>query len=228
MRTPDLPRDRACQGFTIIELLVALGLMGMAAALLLSGLQSAGRIALHERARASGLEEIIAVQSVLRSDIERLRPVSRLDNIEPIVDLQGTADTLTFIAPPLDRAAPDALQHFRLTRTANGELVLYNASTRKTNIDESGTSLVGWLPTDLLHGVADLRLSYFGTSPLGGPRQWQERWWDRAQPPELIRVRVEFVQGDRRFWPDLVIRPRATTNSTCVVSGPVNRCGGSL
>jgi len=212
-------------GFTLIELLVALALMGMAASLLLLGLQSAGLVALRERATASGLEEVIATQRLLRTSIERLRPISRVDTSEPIVDLRGTKGILTFVAPSLDRSAPDALQRFRLTRTASGELVLFGASTRKAGIDQSGTDLVGWTPTDLLSGVANLSISYFGVPPLGRALQWQDRWWDRSMPPDLVRIRIDFAQGDRRVWPDLVIRPRATTNSTCSIEGPGNLCG---
>lgn len=211
------------RGFTLIELLVGLALMGMAASLLLAGLHMAGLVTQHVRTTAVGLDEMIAVQRLLRTEVERVRPITRIDSAVPIVDLRGTKTTLTFIAPPLGRDAPDALQRFRLARTANGELVLYNVNTRKSLVDRSGTDLVGWTPATLLHGVSSLSISYFGPSLTGAERVWQDDWWDRSRLPELIRVRVDFVAGDGRYWPDLMIRPRATSPTGCVINNS-GRC----
>lgn len=213
------------RGFTVIELLVSLALMGMAATLLLQGLVTAGIVAQRTRAGANGLEEVIAAQRVLRSAIARLRPVTRRDSAIPIVELRGTAGVLTFVAPPLDTAAPDALQRFRLTRTASGDLVLYGASTRRTRIDLSGADLVGWSPNTLLHGVRDLSIAYLGPPRVGAERGWQDRWWDRSTTPELIRVRVRFDAADKRVWPDLLVRPRATKYGVCRIDAFTGQCG---
>jgi general secretion pathway protein J len=211
-------------GFTLIELLVALALMGLAASLLLAGLRMAGLITLHERTRASALDEIIAAQRNLRTAIERLRPVVRVDTARPVIEFRGSDAVLSYIAPPPDRAAPDALARFRLARAATGDLVLYSASTRKARADPRGYDLAGWTPTTLLRGTASLSISYRGAPPAGGDRAWLNRWWDRTSPPELIRIRVEFPAGDRRQWPDLLIRPHATT-STCLADPVTGGCG---
>lgn len=218
-------RPLPSQGFTLVELLVGLGLMGMASALLLLGLESAGLIAQRERAAASGLEDVVAVQRLLRSTIERLRPLSRRDSARPIVELRGDSEVLTFVGPSLDRSAPDALQRFRLTRSADGRLVLYAASTRRAGVDKEGPTLVGWAPASLLRGVASISIDYFGPRATGAVGRWYDSWWDRPQPPELIRIRLAFDRGDKRTWPDLIIRPRATVNSTCTTDGAYNRCG---
>lgn len=210
-------------GFTLIEMLVTLALLGMAALLLLQGLATAATIAQRERTKSSGLGETISAQRVLRASIERLRPVRRADSGTPIVEFRGTAGVVTYVGPPLDSDAPDILQRFRLTRTASGDLVLYSASILKENIDRSGTDLVGWSPNTVLRGVSDLEVSYLGAGPNGGQRGWQDRWWDRPSPPDLIRVRVVF-QDRHRSWPDLVIRPRATMRTGCRIDVLSGRC----
>ena len=211
-------------GFTLIELLVSLALMGMAAALLLQGLATAGIVAQRERMKTTGLDEIIAAQRVLRSQVERLRPLMQINSAIPIIHFRGTDGVLTFVGPPLDRSAPDALQWFRLTRTAGGDLVLYTASLRKAGIDISGRDLVGWTPNTLLHGVRDLSISYLGPAQPAAPRRWLDIWWDRSAPPELIRIRVGFYDRDRRAWPDLMIRPQATKYGACRIDGMTGQC----
>lgn len=214
-------------GFTLIEVLVGLALLGMAAAILLQALNMAGITVLRERAVSSDLDGIVAAQRVLRTSIERLRPVARVDSGEPIIDLRGTATDLAYVAPPLDRDGPSALQRFRLIRTAGGELVLSSVSTRRGRTDASGKDPAGWLPVTLVRGVSMLAISYFGSTPTGGVRAWQDRWWDRGEPPELIRVRIAFGPGDRRQWSDLVIRPRATATSSCIMNYTTGQCGAA-
>ena len=210
-------------GFTLIELLVGLALMGMIAALLLQSLQAAGTLARRERGRSGDLDALVGAQRIIRTRIERLRTVTRLDSALPIVDARGTAESFTFVAPPPDRIAPSALQRFKLARTANGMLLLYSASTRNIEVDRNGIDLTGWTPTVILRGIASLSLTYFG-GDTAGSHSWQSRWSDRAQPPELIRVRVVFPAGDRRFWPDLIVRPRATIEHRCNVDPLTGDC----
>lgn len=212
------------RGFTLIELLVGLALMGLAATLLLQGVITAGIIAKDRRTVADNLEAVIGPQRVLRSAIERLRTVTRLDAAIPIIRFRGTADMLSFVGPPLDRAAPGALQEFRLTRRASGDLVLYSASTRATLLG-AGDDVTGWTPNTLLHGVRTLSIAYLGPPRPGLPRGWQDRWWDRSTPPELVRVRVRFEDGDGRVWPDLVVRPRATKYGACRLDAFTGKCG---
>lgn len=212
-------------GFTLIEMLVSLALLGLAATLLLEGLATAGIVAQRQRGRTAEFDELVSAQRVLRSGIERLRPVVRSDSGIPILELRGTRNVLTYIAPPLDRSAPDALTRFRLTRTASGDLVLYTASTRDFRVEGDGRDLTGWTPNPLLHGVRDLTIDYLGAPRPGLARGWQERWWDRSSPPELIRIRIGFAQGDRRRWPDLVIRPRVTRYGVCRLDAFTGRCG---
>jgi hypothetical protein len=42
--------------------------------------------------------------------------------------------------------------------------------------------------------------------------------------PELVRIRVGFAPGDRRVWPDLIIRPAVTIDGTCRVNRTARQC----
>ncbi len=216
--------DRRDAGFTLVELLVALGLLGFVATLLVAGLSAVTSLAAPGRAAASGQEEVATAQQILRARLERLTPVARTDSADPIVDAQGSPQSFSFFAPPLAQAAPDALHRYRLILTPSGDLVLYTANSLNDVIDLRDPSLKGWVPKRLLSGVASVELRYLGPDRLTDTVRWQEFWGDRKQAPALIRIRAAFPPGDRRVWNDLTVRPRATVNLACRINRTNGRC----
>ena len=48
------------------------------------------------------------------------------------------------------------------------------------------------------------------------PAQRGSAWvnaWDSAEPPQLVRIRIAFVQKDARRWPELVAAPKSRPNA---------------
>lgn len=210
-------------GFTLVELLVALAVLGMAAGMVVAALNSAW-LAMPQRTQRVGDQSVVAAQHILRTRLERLSAVVRLDSSNPIVDAQGDSRVMSFAAPPLPRFGADALQRYRLIVTPAGDLMLYTASTLDDRIDLRDRGLIGWQPNRLLRGVRDIELSYFGPDRFSASGRWQKFWIDRPQPPTLIRVRLTFSDNDPRRWPDLIIRPRATVNAACRIQRVSSRC----
>lgn len=215
-------------GFTLVEMLVSLAVLSLVATMLLGGLQGVGAFVQRSDVRQAGFEEVASAHRLLRGRIEQLRPVVRQDSSIPQVDAQGDGGSFTFIAPPLDRAAPDALWRYRIIATAAGDLILYWANSLDDRYDfEAG--MAGWQPITLLKSVGAVAIDYMGED-LGGRsgRRWHASWAGRPQPPDLVRVRVTFRAGDRRSWPDLIVRPRATVNTACKIDALTGRCEQAL
>jgi general secretion pathway protein J len=211
-------------GFTLVEMLVSLILLGMLAGLLLTGLNGAGRFSARANGVVTGSDQISTAQMVIRNRIERLRAVTRLDSSVAIVDARGGERDFAFFAPPTDNEGPNMLQRYRLILTATGELILYGANGLDDRIDLNAKDLVGWRPNILLRDATSMSITYFGADRVAGGRRWQNLWYDRPQPPELVRIRIGFPAGDRRTWPDLIIRPRATVNAACRIDALTGRC----
>lgn len=210
-------------GFTLMELLVALAVLALAAGMLATTLGGAwAAIPLTRQPQRD--ESVIAAQRIVRARIERMTPVVRMDSTQQIVDARGYPRQFSFPAPPLDRSGPGELHRFRLMLTSTGDLVLFSASGLNDRIDLNDPSLVGWQATKLLGGVRDIDMAYYGPDRLHPAERWQAFWIDRAQPPALIRIRLHFGEGDRRRWPDLIVRPRATVNAACRISRASGRC----
>lgn len=218
------PRPAGQQGFTLIELLVALAILTMAATLLSAAISGAWFVARDSGAEA-GDADVSGAQRILRARLERLAPVTRDDSTVPIIDAGGDTHIFSFVAPPLDRLGPDALQRFRLLLSPAGDLMLYTANALEDRIDLRDRSLAGWRPTRLVSGVGDLEIMYFGADRMSGAKRWQAFWLDRTRVPELVRVRLRFAPNDVRQWPDLIVRPRAATTAPCRFTTVGGDCG---
>ncbi|VXD01411.1 prepilin-type N-terminal cleavage/methylation domain-containing protein [Sphingomonas sp. 8AM] len=220
------PSARA--GFTLIELLVGLAVMGMAATMVMQVLGIAAILDRREQRGDQALDEVIAAEHFLRSQVARLRPLPMVNAETPAIHLRGTATMLGVAGPPLDRNASGSLQWFRLIRSAEGALILYTLGMRRTGVDVGGHDLTGWTPHVVIRGVRDLSIAYFGPARGRAPgerlRGWQSVWWERPTLPELIRIRIGFAPGDPRVWPDLLIQPQATKYGICPVDPTTGRC----
>jgi prepilin-type N-terminal cleavage/methylation domain-containing protein len=223
-RTPSSSARRDSEaGFTLAELLVALGVLSLGAGLLATTLHTAA-LTSPAVAQPAGEDSVAAAQRILRDRLERLAPLNRINAPAGLVDARGDAHRFSFAAPPLDRRGPGMAERFRLMLSPNGDLLIYSAPSLDSRINLSDPSLVGWQPTRLLSGVQDIDIAYFGNDPITGEDRWQSFWEDRPRPPVLVRVRVRFVPGDRRQWPDLIARPQATVAATCQVDRATGGC----
>lgn len=219
-------RPHAEAGFTLIELLVSLAIVAVLSGMVLAGAQLGFQTAAQARQRGVGNASIITSQAVLRDRVEAMVPSTRFEFDRPIADIRGESSIVSFFAPapPADR--PASLMRYRLTRSSEGQLVLYVLADTTAGVDPYAPGQAGWTSQVLLTNVERLELDYFGSLPGDTQREWRDRWIERGQPPELIRIRVAFFDGDRRQWPDLVVRPAPTVNAACTLDPGTGLCSG--
>ncbi len=207
------PGRRQDAGFSLIEMLVSLAVMGMAAWLLTAGIE---RIALGTQAANrtdNRLDALATAQRLLRQRLTAIEPVTDTPAGSSALDFTGQAQTIDFVGRVADRGAPDALQHYRLQRDADGDLMLLSLST----LDSHGRQSPGWAPLKLLSGTTQISIRYLGQNRRVAEQHavWQADWADRTSLPMLVRIGVDFAAGDHRQWPDLIVHPRAATPEPC-------------
>jgi general secretion pathway protein J len=221
-----LPPPRA-RGFALIELLVALGVLGLVAAMLGSGIGLAGRLASGNSVARAATDAVANTQLILRERLMRLAPLPRLIAGNAAIEAAGAPAEFRWMAAAPGQRQPDSFEVFRLLLAPGGTLMLLSLSDLDNRVDIGAPSLLGWTPHPLLRDVEALDIAYFGPTRVDPRRQWQALWNDRPQPPELVRIRVRFAAGDPRTWPDLVVRPRTTVNTACRIDAQSGRCEGS-
>ena len=204
MRPERAPAER---GFTLIEILVAVTLLGLLMAALLGGVRLGVRAWEASETRLDEGARLTAVQDFLR---ERL---TQAHLFEPPVAAVTTG--------PRFRGEPDRLSFVTLMPAHLGagfERMILSLTAAADGDDLS----VEWWPADLgddpdaardavrsrvlLAQVAELRLAYFGQVDATRPPTWSEVW-DRPLLPLLVRVQLRFPDRDARSWPDLIVRP---------------------
>lgn len=206
-------------GYAIAEMLASLVILGMIGTLTISGITTGRRV--WERMDASDVaaENVAGAQLLLRERIESVFPATRNDTVPPYADFEGKADAISFLGEARGSKRPTALQRYHLALDTDGDLVLSTVSDVALNQAVAGDALV------LLRGVQEFDVAYFGPQAKGPPA-WQLDWEHQASLPQLVRIRLQFEQGDRRAWPELLIKPMVTIDSLCVLNAANGRCRG--
>lgn len=201
------PSRAVGQGFTLIELLVALTLMGLVSILLFGGLRFGVRAWEAGADHIDQASRVEIVQTLLRRQLSQTRLPPQAEDAGPVASITGEPDSLVFVAPlPVHRGIGGSYL-FRLSESEDDgrsdlrlSWHLYRPAllVRYPSTFEDGTTL--------LENIAGIELSYFGAPDPERPPQWWDAWDGVNGRPQLVRVRVEFPPGDRRRWPDLIVR----------------------
>jgi general secretion pathway protein J len=189
-------------GFTLLELLVALVVLGLLVVGLTQGVRAGLTMWGAQTRRVGETGELDAGARVLRMLLGGISapPAGIVGRgTAGTSKLEGSSDSLAFVG--------DLPNGLGTTRRANIKLELVQERL-----------VLGWTPhrhelttapapepieTELIRGVERLDFAYWGSPSANQPAGWQTQW-DSNNVPELIRIRLGFVKGDRRRWPDLI------------------------
>lgn len=201
------PAGRRQSGFTLLEVLIALVVLGF----LMVGLTAGVRAGLSFRQaqtqrleRTSDLDVVMRVLRGLLTALPVLPDGTRLIATGPGASFTGEANHVSFVGRMPSGLGPDRLVAMTI-EVRNGGLVLLWSLYRH---EHSFAPPPQPEQTELLQGVKRLDLAYWGPPAPNQPAGWQSRWV-AAQAPELIRLRLVFAPDDRRRqWPELIVAPR--------------------
>ena len=213
------------RGFTLVELIVALVLLALMAAVLFGSLGLAGTTLDRGEAKVDATSGMRLAQAFLRANLEEQHP-QRMRKIAdwPLV-FGGERDELRYAATLPARVAGGGVWFYRLAvlRDDGGTpLVLERmvpdlAAPQPPEFRDADRSV-------LAQDIATLRLSYYGREPNSADAvepTWRDRWDDPQRLQLLIRIDVTPKRGSP--WPSLFVAPREAPDAGCRAWDPVRQ-----
>lgn len=186
-------------GFTLLELIVAITLMGLVLVVLYSGL----RLGLNSwdggEQRAEATNRVRLAQEFLRRQLmQSITAYHVNERQERGVVFAGRPDGIEFVAPMLAQLGQGGVYRVRID-AADGRLWIRWRPYLPTD-PEAGEER----ETALLEGVSDVEWAYFGPEQEQPPEslpRWRTDWTNTQQRPQLVRLNLR-LSGEP--WPDLV------------------------
>jgi general secretion pathway protein J len=189
-------------GFTLLELLVALSVLGFLVVALNQGVRTGLEfwgVQNRQVARTAELDTTARVLRALLSGLPILPAATADIGAAPL--FAGKADELTFVGDLPNGLGGSQFADIKLTLHGQ-RLVLVWSPHRH----ELGGAKPAATQTELMSGVDGLQLAYWGPPSSGASARWLAEW-NGPGLPELIRVSLTFAKGDSRHWPDLKVAP---------------------
>lgn len=192
MTRPAAPRRE--HGMTLVELLVAMTLMGMLAVMMMGGLRFGARAWERVAERSGQINAVVRTHAFLRA---RLSGATRADSIT------GEAERLEFSALWMTALGGGGYYAFELTRRDDALVLAWRpAPDEEGEAEEPPEELSG--ERVLLEGVSGLEITFFG-QPSGYPEaQWIDRWEPDWAAPQLVRIDAALTDP-RQSWPTLTV-----------------------
>jgi len=200
------PAGHREDGFTLVELLIALVLLGFVSTLGFGGLRL-GMGALAKVPPTSS--EVPVLQRMMRTWLSQAAPVLLGDGgAESVVGFLGEPDRIVWTSPLPERFAAPGLNRISLALDRDGgrsDLVMtWQPHRPELVVDAPPTGT----QRPILSDVAGLRFRYFGVPHDGAVPEWSDRWEGLRTLPQMVEMSLELPATDRRAWPVLTVALR--------------------
>ena len=217
-----LPRfHRAAQrGFTLLETIVALTLLGLMLAVLSGSIRFAGKSRDAAASKIDSIDNMRIAQDFLRQTLAQAHPKRWLKVVGRPYVFRGERDELAMAAPLTARVGVGGLFLLKLSLVDAGagkgkNLVMARAFPEPDAQEMPEFSSAE--TTVLAENLAEIEFAYLGRDDAASDPTWRDDWKEGARMPEAVRVRIRPAHG--AAWPELVVPLRV------VPRGRGNRVG---
>ena len=198
---------RRVQGFTLLELLIGMTLVGFILALLFAGLNLGTRSwEAGEQRMVSSSQQAVVVDFIRRM-LEQTEPLHWQVDQEDQLAFVGETESLKFVGtlPMHEGATGRSLISLDL---ANGEIGRDMVmSWRLADTREPGFGALEQAePKVLIKAISGMTLSYFGAEADTEEPTWHDQWLNQKTLPQLIRLHLVMENGET--WPQIIAAVR--------------------
>ena len=204
--TRDARTSRQAAGFTLLEVLLVVILLGLLMAGAYSGIHAAAK-AMHAGSMAiDRTDRLRTAQQFLRRQIEHILPLEFAQDRSTgrITVFSGNDHSMRFVGLMpgyLSRGGP-YVQTLELVRGKHG-LQLQFTDTMLNGYDLTNPRNSNTPPVVLLNRIRDGRFEYRSLDDQGELTDWSSDWPDPSVTPLMVRIELQMEPGVRAKWPVL-------------------------
>lgn len=207
-------------GFTLIEILIVMTLLGVMMVLLFGSLKICADSWHKGENKIAQVNKIAVVYNFFQHHLAVAKPLLndiKKSTVQATMAFQGNKQSLQFVSSFPASAGKSGLQLFTVRLDKDDD----NNNKDKQLIK---VAITPFFPKDdeaeddhkeevvLLKDVSDLTISYFGTddgvSNDISNASWHEEWLEKPVQPRLIKIAI--TMDDDTFWPEMVIPLKIT------------------
>lgn len=198
-----MPRLPCRNGFTLIEVLIAMTLLGMMVVLLFSSMRICAESWQKGEDKINKVNEVAVVYQFFKQHLSTALPLwdDFSDKNSRVFGFQGQNQEIKFVSAFPASAKKTGLQLFSVKLKTDDE-----GSYLQVAITPFFPSAEGeqWRKEEvtLLQHVSSFSLSYFGSDDPLSEGYWQDVWLQEAQP-KLVKIKIGRADGS--YWPDMIV-----------------------
>ena len=220
-----MTRRRRQPGFTLLEMLIALAVIGLIMLLLFGGLRLASRTWEGVESKAQATEAQRLARGFLRRSLLQARQQFWRVDGRQVALFFGDREQLEFVTPLSGHVGLGGLYVMRIGLQRNdvdgADLILQRWLLNTQVLEGSDAGIPQWqplerpgateVPTDgpqgvyganrLVADIQEIEWEYFGNIKGEREARWHEEWRDQPSLPTLVRLRL--LGADE--WPDMVV-----------------------
>ena len=204
---------RIQQGFTLIEVMLAMTLLSIMMVLLFSAMRISAQSWEAGEGKIAQVNETAVVYHFFQRHLSMAHPLWDDEKegkqafsfgMEPrTYSFQGTSTSLQFVSAFPASAARPGLQLFRVEQVSQPG----KEDAIKVTITPFFPAIDGeaWQPEEeiLLENVRSFQLAYFGKDKKSGANFWQDQWLNQSTLPSLVQINIQ--RNNEIFWPEMVV-----------------------
>jgi len=216
---------KSARGFTLLELLIGLTLLGFLLAVLFGGFRLAAKSWDSIEARLEETSREQMGRALLRRILTQMQPLRWHKAPNQTIAFVGEASRLAAIAP-VGGALGNGLHAVELSidfsgvAEGGGRLLFRHAAT-----DPDSENFAAGVAQAEEHVVLDrlieARFEYFGSDIKGEAPGWHESWGNLEELPRLVRIRLE---SSALNWTDVIVSPAQNGTGGCRWDNFHKRC----
>lgn len=202
-------------GFTLIEVLIAITLLGVIVVLLFASLRIAGKSWNTGEGKIAQVNQKAVVYQFFKRHLTTIRPLPMPKRDDPLgleateQAFQGLPQSLQFVAALPAASTRKGLQLFNIQLDPRRSSII-QVALRPYRETDAEFDAVAEPPVVLLEQVAKFSFSYFGKIEEGADQLWHNEWVEADHLPSLVKVSIALKDGS--YWPDMVFALKITAN----------------